>query len=111
MITIQTYAQVWQLGRKTPLQLFTGHRDWLRAIALSSDGTRAIVGGYDATLGIYDVTKGEVRSTGKRNKKAQNRGKATKWRGDVDEKQRKVAQNEGKVVFVYVDNRIRIDKR
>jgi WD40 repeat protein len=52
--------KIWQVDRKDPLQFVAGHHDWLRAVALTSDGAKAIVGGYDATLGIYDLATGEL---------------------------------------------------
>lgn len=52
--------QIWQFDRPQPLQVVSGNRDWLRAIALTTDGTLAIVGGYDATLAIYDILSGQV---------------------------------------------------
>lgn len=52
--------KIWQLDQKLPLQVVSGQKDWLRSVALSSDATTAIVGGYDATVSVYDVSKGEV---------------------------------------------------
>lgn len=54
------------------MQLVTGHHDWLRAIALSSDGATALVGGYDATLAIYDLLNGQVGEERRRGSEPQN---------------------------------------
>ncbi len=35
-----------------------GHEDWVRAVALTADGTRAVSGGDDGTLRLWDLERG-----------------------------------------------------
>ncbi|MEO0459076.1 MAG: NB-ARC domain-containing protein, partial [Cyanobacteria bacterium P01_A01_bin.114] len=45
------------------LRTLSGHGDWVRAVAITSDGKRAISGAYDNTLKVWDLETGETLST------------------------------------------------
>jgi len=48
------------MDRKDPMQLVSDNRDWLRAVALTSDATALVT---DATVTIFDVSRAKVSGT------------------------------------------------
>eukprot|EP00049_Salpingoeca_infusionum_P010303 m.175140 g.175140 ORF g.175140 m.175140 type:complete len:895 (-) comp14606_c0_seq7:2160-4844(-) len=52
--------KVWQPTRIKPLQLCNTSDEWLRSVALTPSGDRAIVGGYDSRVIQIDVVTGEL---------------------------------------------------
>ncbi|MFB3133774.1 MAG: NB-ARC domain-containing protein, partial [Rhodothermales bacterium] len=45
------------------LQTFSGHQDWVNAVAITPDGTRAVSASWDKTLKVWDLTTGIEQQT------------------------------------------------
>ncbi|WP_445301976.1 WD40 repeat domain-containing protein [Microcoleus sp. N9_B4] len=52
--------KVWDLTTGRGQFTFTGHGDWINAVAVSADGKRAISGSRDNTLKFWDLSSGNV---------------------------------------------------
>jgi hypothetical protein len=46
-----------------PIRTMKGHTAWVRSVALSADGLRALSGGDDGTLRLWDLERGQELST------------------------------------------------
>ncbi|KAJ7711411.1 WD40 repeat-like protein [Mycena olivaceomarginata] len=51
--------RIWDVSMGKQLQQLDGHDDWVRSVAFSSDGSRAISGSDDRTIRIWDVSTGK----------------------------------------------------
>ena len=58
-------ALLWDVGSGDVIRTFEGHSDWVRAVALSGDGTRALSGSIDRTVKLWDVESDQETQTGK----------------------------------------------
>jgi len=54
---------VWDLKSGQTLHTLQGHTNLVNAVALSSDGRRAISGSYDNTLRVWDLESGQTLHT------------------------------------------------
>jgi WD40 repeat protein len=59
-------VKVWDAATGREQLTFKGHGGWVRCVALSGDGTRAVSGGNDRTVKVWDANTGEEQLTFKR---------------------------------------------
>ncbi len=52
-------VRLWDVESGQPLRVCTGHTNWVRSVAFSPDGSRAVSGSWDGTVRVWDTTSGE----------------------------------------------------
>jgi WD40 repeat protein len=55
--------KIWDLGHGAVLATLKGHGAWVRVVAVTPDGRRAVSGCYDRTLKVWDLEQGALLST------------------------------------------------
>jgi WD40 repeat protein len=53
-------VKLWDVDSGRELRTFAGHAGWVKAVALSADGKRALSGSEDGTVKLWDVQTGQV---------------------------------------------------
>jgi len=59
------FRLLWVASRESPalVRTFTGHEDWVTAVAISPNGRYTLSGSYDRTLRLWDLATGQPRLT------------------------------------------------
>ncbi len=55
--------KIWEVQKGQCLKTLTGHKNWVRSVAFSSDGRQIVSGGDDNTVKIWDFRTGKCRIT------------------------------------------------
>jgi WD40 repeat protein len=55
--------KVWEVQSGREVRTLAGHSDWVRGVALSADGKRAVSASRDNTLKVWDVESGACIAT------------------------------------------------
>ncbi|MEM1167152.1 MAG: P-loop NTPase fold protein, partial [Planctomycetota bacterium] len=56
-------VRLWDARSGEPLDTLQDHKGWVRAVAVTSDGTRIVSGGHDGTVRLWDARSGEPLHT------------------------------------------------
>jgi len=56
-------AILWNSETGNLITTFSGHGDWVRAVAFNEDGSTLVTGSYDRTVKLWDVTTGKPKLT------------------------------------------------
>ena len=54
---------MWELASGRELRTLTGHTDWVRAVAVTPDGQRAVSASDDQTLKVWELGSGRELRT------------------------------------------------
>ncbi len=55
--------RVWDLAAGREQAKLTGHRGWVRAVAVTADGARAVSGAEDGTVRVWDLATGKAAAS------------------------------------------------
>ena len=56
-------VRLWSVESGQELRQLKGHTNWVRSVAFSSDGSRAVTGSWDATVRVWDILSGSHDKT------------------------------------------------